>query len=436
MVDGFNHKLAKLLELIVHHIVNWSVDEQTFESVKRSLARLYYNNLIDSEKMGNSLRLSLLQPVHWSSLDKRAVLMEVTPEEVGSTLKQLLSTLFMEILVQGNFTAQEAKDIADLIKTGINYKPLDRELIPKLVVNEFPSEDNVCRVASFCKDAKNSLITNYYQIGPADIRTFCRLDLLANLMFEPVFDTLRTKECLCYSVCSLNHDLFGVAGYSITVQTPADQFHCSFVDQRIEAFLQSFAAQITDLGEDKYQKLVSSRIRVKSAPDLHLREEATRNWDEIVSCHFCFDRLQREVTFLNEIELLEFKRWSLHHILDFNSRKKLSIQVVGNGKVAQSECKENGASSDVSSSETGSGPMLCSAEEERILNKIKVEDKKVATNGIGTPQKPEDMVYALKFLRPIKSEEDPKSKSKAKYMGSLGKFKQSLKTYPVTIVNK
>ena len=44
------------------------------------------------------------------------------------------------------------------------------------------------------------------------------------LMEEPVFDTLRTKEQLGYSVHSTMRDTFGVLGCSVTVKTQVDKF--------------------------------------------------------------------------------------------------------------------------------------------------------------------------------------------------------------------
>ena len=44
------------------------------------------------------------------------------------------------------------------------------------------------------------------------------------LMEEPVFDTLRTKEQLGYSVFNRIRYNFGVLGFSVTVNTEVDKF--------------------------------------------------------------------------------------------------------------------------------------------------------------------------------------------------------------------
>lgn len=48
------------------------------------------------------------------------------------------------------------------------------------------------------------------------------------LMEEPVFDALRTKEQLGYSVFSMMRYTFGVLGFSITVNTQVDKFRYTY----------------------------------------------------------------------------------------------------------------------------------------------------------------------------------------------------------------
>lgn len=60
----------------------------------------------------------------------------------------------------------------------------------------------------------NSVAELYCQVGPASVALRARLDLFEQLLSEPFYDTLRTKEQLGYSVhCSprLTHGILGFA---------------------------------------------------------------------------------------------------------------------------------------------------------------------------------------------------------------------------------
>lgn len=62
-------------------------------------------------------------------------------------------------------------------------------------------------------------------------------DLLEQLMYEPVYDTLRTKEQLGYTVGAGLRNTMGVLGFCVVVQSAAYGVeHCT---SRVEAFLVS-----------------------------------------------------------------------------------------------------------------------------------------------------------------------------------------------------
>lgn len=50
-----------------------------------------------------------------------------------------------------------------------------------------------------------------------------------NLMEEPVFDILRTREQLGYNVYATLRNTFGVLGFSVTVDFQADKFRYSTI---------------------------------------------------------------------------------------------------------------------------------------------------------------------------------------------------------------
>jgi nardilysin len=47
--------------------------------------------------------------------------------------------------------------------------------------------------------------------------------------------------------------------------------------------------------ENELQTRVQSLIKLKQVPDVSLDEEVSRNWNEILSEEYLFDRLQQEV---------------------------------------------------------------------------------------------------------------------------------------------
>ncbi len=67
------------------------------------------------------------------------------------------------------------------------------------------------------------------------------------------------------------------------------------MDDRIEAFLNQFNQNLESMTENELQTRVQSLIKLKQVPDVSLDEEVSRNWNEILSEEYLFDRLQQEV---------------------------------------------------------------------------------------------------------------------------------------------
>lgn len=67
------------------------------------------------------------------------------------------------------------------------------------------------------------------------------------VLYEPVYDTLRTKQQLGYSVSSGARLTHGVCGFCVVVVSPA--FSAAEVEGRIENFLQDFAGTLQVRGQ-------------------------------------------------------------------------------------------------------------------------------------------------------------------------------------------
>lgn len=81
-------------------------------------------------------------------------------------------------------------------------------------------------------------------------------------------------------------------------------------------------------------------MKLKECEDTHLGEEVDRNWTEVVTQQYVFDRLNREIAALKQMSRAELVSWFQEH-RGQNSRK-LSMHVVGFGAEESDEEGEEG----------------------------------------------------------------------------------------------
>ncbi|XP_018577073.1 nardilysin [Anoplophora glabripennis] len=392
-VSGYNEKLPLVIEVISKYLVtlNDHLTEEMFSAVKDKVVKSYYNKLIKPSTLSKDVRLKLLVSNSWTPVDKHSAIVNVTLEQVKQFYREYMKSLYVKTLVQGNVSAQVASETIDKFVKALQFEQLPENSYPKFKVVQIPNGEKCCRIQGFNKNDANSIITNYYQSGPFSIRNSVIIEIIMLIIEEPLFDILRTKEQLGYSVYCSIRDTFGVLGYTITVNAQATKFTTSYVDERIEAFLKHTKKLLSDISKEQLNQTKGDLIKTKQCADVHLKEEMNRNWSEIVTDDYLFDKLKQEVEAIGDIKIEEIREWWDKHNIFGNQEnyKKLSIQVVGNDKnVDQKRAKRD------------------------------ITDSAMSTK------------YAFNMLG---SEEISEKESKAKdyFINDINKFKEGLALYPI-----
>lgn len=195
-----------------------------------------------------------------------------------------------------------------------------------LRTHKLPIGIHYLRCASMNVADINTLTCNYYQIGPITLKTNSLIDLLMMIAEEPLFDSLRSKEQLGYDVSCRLHDNYGILGYSITVNSQeTEKISAEYVDERIETFRSDFLNKIRETSDGEFEQFKESVIKIKLTEDNNLNDEICRNWTEITTNEYAFDRAAKEVECLKKITKSEFLDFYEKHLNECT--KKFSVQV-------------------------------------------------------------------------------------------------------------
>uniref|UniRef100_A0A4W6E8D1 Nardilysin convertase n=1 Tax=Lates calcarifer TaxID=8187 RepID=A0A4W6E8D1_LATCA len=341
-VKGFNHKLSLLFHLIIDHLADFSASPDVFSMFSEQLKKTYFNILIKPEKLGKDVRLLILEHSRWSMVEKyQALTAGLTSNELMEFSRSFRAELYAEGLVQGNFCSTESVQFLQYVTDKLQFSKLPAEVPVMFRVVELPLKHHICKVKSLNKGDANSEVTVYYQSGPKALREHTLMELLVMHMEEPCFDFLRTKETLGYHVYPTCRNTSGVLGFSVTVETQATKFNTELVELKIEEFLASFGEKLNALTEEAFNTQVTALVKLKECEDTHLGEEVDRNWAEVVTQQYVFDRLNREIEALKQMSRAELVSWFQEH-RGQNSRK-LSVHVSGDKKQDE-EGKDEGLS--------------------------------------------------------------------------------------------
>lgn len=195
---------------------------------------------------------------------------------------------------------------------------------------EIPIGDNYLRVSNFRENDINTVTTTFYQAGPVTPFLHACLELLVSLLEEPLFDMLRTKEQLGYDVSTTLRDNAGILGLSFTIHSQENKFNYQYIDERIEIFNQNFLELLHKMTDIDFELVKTSLKHRKQVVDTDLKNEASRNWGEITTEEYIFNRNSLEVQEIIKLSKTDVLRLFQTLVMDPTTRRKLCVQVVGN----------------------------------------------------------------------------------------------------------
>lgn len=223
----------------------------------------------------------------------------------------------------------------------MNCVDIEKEEVIQSRARKLPVGSNVLSVKSILRNDKNSTTTNYIQIGSSSIRLQCLIEFIEKIMEEPLFDILRTKEQLGYSVGCSHRFNAGILGVSVTVQSQEDKNPTTIVNERIEKFLNTNMVEILEkMNDEEFEIVQNALIKLKCMVEVELESEVNRHWAEIVSNEFIFDRLDLEAQMISKLTKAEITEFYQTEILAQDA-KKLSVQIVGSDTDDTSDKDEN-----------------------------------------------------------------------------------------------
>uniref|UniRef100_A0A8C1YR85 Insulin-degrading enzyme n=1 Tax=Cyprinus carpio TaxID=7962 RepID=A0A8C1YR85_CYPCA len=274
------------------------------------------------------LRL-LMTEVAWTKDELRDALDDVTLPRLKAFIPQLLSRLHIEALLHGNITKQSALGMMQMLEDTLIEHAHTKPLLPSQLIRyrEVQVPDGGWYVYQQRNDVHNNCgIEIYYQTDMQNTHENMLLELFCQIISEPCFNTLRTKEQLGYIVFSGPRRANGVQGLRFIIQSEKAPH---YLESRVEAFLKTMEKSVEEMGEEAFQKHIQALAIRRLDKPKKLAAECAKYWGEIISQQYNFDRDNIEVAYLKTLtkeHIMQFYRDLL--AIDAPRRHKVSVHVL------------------------------------------------------------------------------------------------------------
>lgn len=123
---------------------------------------------------------------------------DLTVAKFMEITSSLFKSFAIEALYLGNVDAKDAEDAKELISSFVSScKTMEKKKCPKqevLIVSSLNTGAHQIIVPTVDPQEPNTAVEMYIQIGKDNIEDRVLIDLLVQILYEPLFDQLRTKE--------------------------------------------------------------------------------------------------------------------------------------------------------------------------------------------------------------------------------------------------
>ncbi|EGN95669.1 hypothetical protein SERLA73DRAFT_113347 [Serpula lacrymans var. lacrymans S7.3] len=328
-LNGYNDKLGVLAKHVLERVKTLEVRADRLEVVKEQIERDWGNFFL-----GQTYRLSdyygryLLENQQWTLEEKLPEVPRVTVQDIQMHAKEMLSQLNIRMLVAGNMYKDEAIGLATMGEKILDPAPLpldevvDRALIP-------PKASNfVWTLPVPNPNEPNSALTYYVHIGDRnDARLRVIGSLLQQILSEPAFNVLRTKEQLGYVVFCSTWVLPGSADFGLRIVVQSER-NPTYLEQRVEAFLVSMRAFIKNMEPKTFEEQKQGLQKKWEEVVKNLVEETNRYWAHIDSGYLDFFRLDTNLNVLKDVNKEDVLSLFQSHVDPASpSRSKISVHL-------------------------------------------------------------------------------------------------------------
>ncbi|KAF6164742.1 hypothetical protein GIB67_040994 [Kingdonia uniflora] len=309
---GFSDKILVLLSKILTTAKCFLPAEDRFKVMKEAMERASRNANVNPLSHSSYLRYEVLLEKFWDLDDQFSCLVGLTVADLEAFIPQLLSQLYVEGFCHGNLSEEEALNISDIFSLNFPVQPLPLELRHKDRLLCLTPGAYLVRDASVKnKLEQNSVLELYFQIEPdtgtEPTRTSALVDLFGQIVAEPFFNQLRTKEQLGYRVSCGGSTMCRILGYSFCIQS--SEYNPMYLHRRVNKFIDSLKELLEGLDNESFENYRSGLIAEKLEKFTSQSYEASYLWSQIASKRYCFKMWEKEAEELKSISKNDVIDW-------------------------------------------------------------------------------------------------------------------------------
>lgn len=248
-----------------------------------------------------------------------------------------MAKVALEILYHGNVDSSDVTTAREAIMALLNESGgagLPKKKFPNEFVVQIPPALDPHRVVVPTKDSSepNNSVEVYFQVGKDNIDDRVMIDLLTHMMYEPLYDQLRTKDQFGYSVSCDSRWTNGIMGVYFCVVSSTKS--AAEITDRIDKFIRDYRTELEEMKDKDFMEHLVGLAKNKLDMFNSLSEECNCYWDELRDGRFDWQVNRNEALALRcvtkERVIQCFDKWLFPEVKGKPCKRRLLVvEVIG-----------------------------------------------------------------------------------------------------------
>ncbi|TCD63541.1 Insulinase (Peptidase M16) [Steccherinum ochraceum] len=328
-LSGYNDKLHVLAHHVFEKAKNLQVKADRLNLKKEELRRDWENFFLDQPyRISDYFSRHILTETDFTLMEKLEELTTITPDDIQQHITKLLSKVHIRLLVVGNMYKDEAIHLTETVEQTLQSAAVPADQVVELSLSPAAGSNTVLSAPIPNPNEVNSALTYFVHTGSVvDPRLRVTSALTAQILSEPAFNVLRTREQLGYIVSCSEWQLAGAQERGLRIAVQSERAP-AYLEERVEAFLEEMREKLVDMKEDEFEEQRDGLDKRWKEKAKNMSEETNRFWFYIDSGHLDFLRRDTNIEVLKTItkqDILDFFMKYIHP--SSPTRAKISVHM-------------------------------------------------------------------------------------------------------------
>jgi insulysin len=320
-VSGYSESAMTLYEMILDHMVDFSITEDQFNGVKDKIIRDYQNfSLSDAHQQTREKGADIFNHVKYSWEESLPVAQEATLSDIHNYGNTLYEKTFVEGLVYGDFKESDARRALRIFNEKSNTTDIKRTDAFDLKFLDQSKSEEIQYIGKL--SVNNSCFYREYVLGDDTPEMRATSMVISQALQQPFYTEMRTNQQLGYIVWSYIRNRDDTYYLSFVIQSGA--FTADDVNQRADDFIASTPELLAAMDKETFQQLKESAIEQLEKKPMSISERA-RKFERFIFEHDAdFQRDQKTIAALEMLQQSSTVEL-LSNTLGVNSRRMVNF---------------------------------------------------------------------------------------------------------------